>query len=240
MANYIPAFKKQGFFGLSIDPRLKIILVFCLIALISALPHWLILGLIFCSLLLVTLLARLSILKFIRRTVWVIPLTGFLIIFLPFTVPGEPLKQLNTGLFFLTVTREGLDRALILTLRLLASLLALNLLMATTSFYNLMGALRALRVPVIFIQLIEFTWRYIYILNQERQRMLFARRARAFKPGNSLFHFFTLKTLGQLIGVLFMRSWERGERVYLAMAARMPAQAGGFTEKHQLQEEMLD
>jgi len=49
-----------------------------------------------------------------------------------------------------------------------------------------------------------------------------------------LFHFFTLKTLGQLIGVLFMRSWERGERVYLAMAAR------GFTDKHQLQEEMLD
>ena len=238
--------------------QLKIILIFCLIALISALHHWLTLGLIFCSLFLVTLLARLSLIKFIRRTVWVIPLTGFLIIFLPFTVPGEPLKQLNAGLFFLTVTREGLDRALILTLRLLSSLLALNLLMATTSFYNLMGALRALRVPVIFIQLIEFTWRYLYILNQERQRMLFARRARAFKPGNSLFHFFTLKTLGQLIGVLFMRSWERGERVYLAMAARgFPArqadrrgnsklvdnltacQTGG-AEKYQLQEEVLD
>lgn len=214
--------------------QLKIILIFCLIALISALHHWLTLSLIFCSLFLVTLLARLSLIKFIRRIIWVIPLTGFLIVFLPFTVPGEPLKQLNAGLFFLTITKEGLDKALILTLRLLASLLALNLLMATTSFYNLMGTLRALKVPVIFVQLIEFTWRYLYVLNQELQRMLFARRARAFKPGNSLFHFFTLKTLGQLIGVLFMRSWERGERVYLAMAAR------GFMEKHQQQEELFD
>ncbi|KFD41828.1 hypothetical protein HX99_05870 [Peptococcaceae bacterium SCADC1_2_3] len=230
MVNYIPSFKKQGSFWHSFDPRLKIIIIFCFIALISGIHHRLTLVLIFWILFLATLLARLSLIKFIRRTVWVLPLTGFLIVFLPFTVPGEPLKQLNAGLFFLTITKEGIDKALILTLRLCASLLALNLLVAKTSFYNLMGALRALKVPVIFVQLVEFTWRYLYVLNHELQRMLFARRARAFKPGNNLFHFFTFKTLGQLIGVLFMRSWERGERVYLAMTAR------GFTDKHWKQE----
>jgi len=209
----------------NLDPRLKIGLVFCFIALVSAFHHWLTLVVALGFFLLLTFLTKLSFLKFMHQIIWVLPLTGLLVIFLPLTTPGETLRQFGAGFFWITVTKEGITKALILSLRLFTSLLALNLLIATTSFYNLMGALRALRVPVVFVKLIELTWRYLFVLQDELQRMLFARRARGFKPGSNLGQYFTFKVLGQLIGVLFLRSWERGERIYWAMVAR------GFTEK---------
>jgi cobalt/nickel transport system permease protein len=59
-------------------------------------------------------------------------------------------------------------------------------------------------------------YRYVFVLGDELMRMKCARDARSF-GGNSKWH---IKTIGNIIGMLFIRTYERGERVYIAMVSR--------------------
>jgi cobalt/nickel transport system permease protein len=58
--------------------------------------------------------------------------------------------------------------------------------------------------------------RYRFVLLDELDRMATARRARTFARGREL----PWRTLGGLIGLLFLRTFERAERVHGAMVAR--------------------
>ena len=64
--------------------------------------------------------------------------------------------------------------------------------------------------------LLSFMYRYIFILTDEVLRMKQARDSRSF-GGKWRWQ---IKTVGNMVGTLFLRSYERGERVYAAMAAR--------------------
>jgi cobalt/nickel transport system permease protein len=59
-------------------------------------------------------------------------------------------------------------------------------------------------------------WRYLYVIGGEVARMRIARQARGYEPR----WVWQVRALGQTIAALFIRSLERGERVYLAMASR--------------------
>lgn len=202
------------------EPRVKTVSIFCFIALVCTLTFWpaLLLAALFLAVL--GALAGLSPLYFGRRLLWVLPFAGIMLLVLPFTVPGETLFRLGAGAFAISASKEGMDQAVVLSLRVLNAVLALNLLTATTGLRGLMDALRKLRVPLVFVQLLEFTVRYLFVLVEELQRMSLARRARGFQTGRSFFHKRTFLTLGQLLGVLFLRSVERGERIYFAMLSR--------------------
>ena len=65
--------------------------------------------------------------------------------------------------------------------------------------------------------IISFMYRYIFILTDDVLRMKQARDSRNFGGHHMWWHF---KTIGNMIGVLFVRSYERGERVYSAMLSR--------------------
>ncbi len=203
-----------------LDPRVKTVSILCFTALVSTLTSWT--ALLFGASFLVVLgaLAGLTPLYFGRRLLWILPFGGVLIAVLPVVVPGEILAGFKIGAYPIGVSKEGAMQALILFLRMMNAVFALTLLTATTGFRGLMRAFRELRVPLVFVQLIEFTVRYIFVLNEETRRMMLARRARAFRAGKSLLDKRTFLTLGQLLGVLFLRSGERGERIYLAMLAR--------------------
>ena len=64
--------------------------------------------------------------------------------------------------------------------------------------------------------ILSFMYRYIFILVDEVMRMKQARDSRNF-GGSRLWH---VRTIGRMTGTLFIRSYERGERVYTAMLAR--------------------
>jgi cobalt/nickel transport system permease protein len=96
---------------------------------------------------------------------------------------------------------------------------AMILLSATTPFPNLLHALERLRVPRIFVMLASFAYRYLFVLVDEAERMERARDSRCY-TGRWLWH---AGVVGQTIGMLFLRSYERAERVYAAMVSR------GFT-----------
>ena len=97
------------------------------------------------------------------------------------------------------------------------------LLTATTQFPDLMHALRHLRVPHVLVAVISFTYRYLFVLTDEAVRLMRARQARSAKPikgkgGGSIV--WRARVTGYMVGQLFLRSYERSERIYNAMVAR--------------------
>jgi cobalt/nickel transport system permease protein len=134
---------------------------------------------------------------------------GFLVLFGFLTLmvaPSRP-ERAEHGLAAVALTILAKD-----SLALVATLL----LVQVTSFRTLLVALRRLGVPAILVATLQFMYRYLFVLGDELERMLQARRARTFRHSGRL----DWGLLGGLIGVLFLRSYERGERVHAAMLAR--------------------
>jgi cobalt/nickel transport system permease protein len=98
----------------------------------------------------------------------------------------------------------------------LTSVCALMLLSATTSFQSLLRGFERLHVPRVFVEIVAFAWRYLFVLREEAQRMLRARDARAWHAR----WFWQAWVIGLMVGSLFLRAYERAERVYQAMKAR--------------------
>lgn len=96
------------------------------------------------------------------------------------------------------------------------SVLSLVLLISTTSITGLLDGLERMRMPRVLIMILSFMYRYIFILVDEVMRMKQARDSRSFGGGR----LWQIRTIGRMTGTLFIRSYERGERVYTAMLAR--------------------
>lgn len=90
------------------------------------------------------------------------------------------------------------------------------ILSATTSARDLLAGLEKLRVPAPLVNIATFMLRYLNVINDEMGRMKIARESRGFEATGIR----AWKILAQTVGALFIRSYERGERVYLAMLSR--------------------
>jgi cobalt/nickel transport system permease protein len=89
-------------------------------------------------------------------------------------------------------------------------------LAATTEPRDLLVGLERLRVPGQLVQIIGFMVRYLDVVTDEMRRMRIARESRGF-TGRGLR---TWPVMARTAGALFIRSYERGERVHLAMLSR--------------------
>ncbi len=114
--------------------------------------------------------------------------------------------------------REGLgmDQAVGMMIKAGLGCWALVLLAATTPVDELLAALTALGCPRLVVLLLGLTARYLHVLAEEAGRLWRAAAARGFTPR----HLLQARTIGHLIGSLFLRSHARAERVHAAMLAR--------------------
>jgi cobalt/nickel transport system permease protein len=140
-----------------------------------------------------------------------------------FSLPGRAIATLDLGPWRLVATDAGLLRFASVLLRSWLSVQVAILLVATTQFPDIMHALRHLRMPNVLVTIISFMYRYLFVLTDEVMRMLRAREARSAAPaggrgGASLA--WRASVAGNMAGQLFLRSYERSERVYNAMLAR--------------------
>jgi cobalt/nickel transport system permease protein len=101
------------------------------------------------------------------------------------------------------------------------TVLASILLVATTGMDKLSEALRRFKIPKVFVLQLLLTYRYITILLEEVSRMLRAYALRA--PGQDGIH---RKAWGSFAGQLILRTYDRAQRVYVAMSLR------GFTGEY--------
>ena len=100
-------------------------------------------------------------------------------------------------------------------LRTYLCVMAVFILIATVPFPSLTRELRRLHVPQIFIMLIEMIYRYIGVLIDEASSMSTAYKLRSVNSKG-----IAMKDMGAFAGQLALRSFDRGERVYAAMACR--------------------
>ena len=109
----------------------------------------------------------------------------------------------------------GLLSLIAIILRTYLCVMAVFILIAPTPFSSLTRELRRLRVPQIFITLIEMIYRYIGVLIDEAASMTTAYKLRSVASKG-----IAMKDMGPFVGQLALRSFDRGERVYSAMACR--------------------
>lgn len=202
------------------DPRAKILSCLVLLFIVANLARPVTLGVAIAVILLLLKLARIPVGLIARRLAWVLPFTGGLILVLPFTRTGTAVLTVPLPMVSLTATADGLSAAVTMALRIVGALLVVTLVMTTTRFNDFLRALSDLKVPRVFVQLLSFTTRYMFVLWDELRRMNRARQSRAFPNRGFASRRHTRMTLGHSIGLLFIRSYERGERVYLAMLSR--------------------
>jgi cobalt/nickel transport system permease protein len=158
-------------------------------------------------------LARLPLKKVAYRLLVVNSFIFFLWIVLPFTYPGTPVLHVGP----LTVTREGLLFTGLITLKSNAIIIGLIALVATVPVVTLGQAMHELRLPDKLCHLLLFTYRYLYVFEQEFRRLVQAMKIRGFRPRTNLH---TYRSYAYLAAMLLVRSHDRAERVFQAMLCR--------------------
>jgi len=113
--------------------------------------------------------------------------------------------------------KQGYILFLNCTVKAILAIVLILIASSTTKFNHLLETLREFKVPNIFIHLLSFMYRYSFLLEDE-----FLRASRAYQSRNinSKDNFSKVKTLSNILGVIFIRTYERAERVYLAMCSR--------------------
>ena len=201
-----------------LDPRVKIIytLIYAICVVLTpppAIPQF---ALFLVIVLLILLLSGVPPGYVMKSSLTIFPFVLLVVAFIPFLKKGEVAGSLNLGMLHLAVSYEGLWILWNVLAKSFLSIIAMILLASTTEFQFLLKGLEKLHLPKIFIMTLAFMYRYIFIIVDEAMRMERAHRARYF--GGHLLR--QISITGNIMGLLFIRSYERGERVYQSMRAR--------------------
>ena len=196
-----------------IDPRVKIVFGAVASVLIAVSHRFPPLIAAFTASVLIVLLAHLDLKEVGKRLLVVFGFLLLLWLVLPLTFEGYPTARIGP----LTVNYPGVVLAAQITLKSTSILLLLIALITTMNFATLGHALDRLRIPGKMVHLLLMTYRYIFVIEQEYQRLWRAVKIRGFRPTTNIH---TYKTYAYLVGMLFIRASERADQVYRAMRCR--------------------
>ncbi len=209
-----------------LDPRIKLILAVAFILTNALLPTgaWPVYILLLAVILSVEVLSELGVGYVLKRSALALPFV-LAAVLLIFTFPGPTLFAWPLGPWTIQVSLTGLERFASISTKSWLSVQAAILLSATTSFPDLLVAMRALHVPRLMVSVFALMWRYLFVLVDEASRLMRARLARSGqsdKPGvhtgGSLA--WRASVSGGMAGSLFLRAFERSDRIYMAMLSR--------------------
>lgn len=147
----------------------------------------------------------------LKRLVVVNSFVVFLWIFLPWQIGFD-----GQGLTW-QYHPEGLALAGLITIKANAVFLYVLSLLGTTAASDLLHALDHMRLPNKLVGLFLFFYRYIFVMQQEKERLTTAMKVRGFRARTD---WHTWRTYAHLVGMLLVRSYDRAERVYQAMLCR--------------------
>jgi len=192
--------------------HLKIVALVAFMLIVVATPReWYAAFAVYLAVLLVVIaVSRVPVGYLARRMVVEVPFVVFAAL-MPFVATGPQVEVLGVS-----VSEAGLLGAWGLLVKGTLGVLASLTLAATTEPSELLGGLERLRMPQLIVQIMGFMIRYLDVVTGEMGRMTVAMRSRGCDP-RSPRHW---PAMARSLGALFVRSYERGERVHLAMLSR--------------------
>lgn len=196
----------------SLPAHLKILTVLAFISVSVSTPitRWPAFLAFFFLLITAALVSRIPLLLLFKRALIEIPFIFFAIL-MPFFGTGEKFEIAG-----IEVYREGLLAGTSIVVKGTLGVLAAVILSTTTTAREILRGLERLKLPAVMVQIASFMLRYVNVISDEMERMKIARESRGF-TATGIKHW---KVLATSAAALFIRSYERGERVHLAMLSR--------------------
>ncbi|MGH3309808.1 MAG: cobalt ECF transporter T component CbiQ [Streptomyces sp.] len=196
----------------ALPPHCKLAAVFCFVLVVVSTPReamWAF-GLYAVLLAAVAGAARVPPGYLLKRLLIEVPFVAFAVL-MPFVAAGPRVAVLG-----LSLSESGLWGAWNILAKGTLGVAASVLLASTTELRELLLGLQRLRLPPLLVQIASFMIRYGDVIADEMRRMRIARLSRGFRATGVR----QWGVLAKSAGALFIRSYERGERVHLAMISR--------------------
>ncbi|MFE3830242.1 cobalt ECF transporter T component CbiQ [Streptomyces sp. NPDC059092] len=196
----------------ALPPHCKLAAVFCFVLVVVSTPRTAVWAFALYAGLLagVAAVAQVPAGLLLRRMLIEVPFVAFAVL-MPFVVPGEQIRVAGVPL-----SVPGLWDAWNVLAKGTLGVAASVLLASTTELRALLLGLQRLRLPPLLVQIASFMIRYGDVITDEMRRMSIARRSRGFEARGVR----QWGVLAKSAGALFIRAYERGERVHLAMVSR--------------------
>jgi cobalt/nickel transport system permease protein len=221
---------RDNFFQ-KIDARIKVLFLLFYVIIVSVkknIPSEVLIG---TFVFVLTLLSRLDIFNLYKRVLFFAFLFGFLIALpsaLNVITKGEiivPLLHLSRAYRFwiyqipkeIGLTREGVYGVLMLTSRVMNSLALSFFVLHTTSFTEIIKALKVLKVPDTFLMIVILSYKYVFIFAKTIEEMYLAKKSRlAVKVSNAE----ARRWIAGRLAFMFKKSRQRCEEIFKAMLGR--------------------
>ncbi|MDO8142065.1 MAG: cobalt ECF transporter T component CbiQ, partial [Candidatus Brocadiales bacterium] len=201
-----------------LDPRTKIIsflsVILCMI--LTPITHIREFGLYFLLILAIGFCSKITPRQILKKVCILIPFVLFIAMFVPFVKEGNVCWSLKISNWKFDITYEGVWTFLNIIVKSTLSVFLLVIASSTTTFPDFLKGLDMLRIPRLLVMLMSFMYRYIFVLIDEAGRLMRARSLRYFGSGYKE----QFRVIGYMIGVLFIRTFERAERIFNAMIIR--------------------
>lgn len=204
------------------DARVKLAVTVAYIFAITLTPvgGWVAIGLLALPVVAFAALGRLTAGLVLRRSLLAAP---FVLAVVPLMFTKEGDEAFALPLVGWDASWQGIEAVGTILLKSWVSVVAAVVLTATTPATELVRALQGLRVPRLLTAVVFFTYRYLFAIGEEAQRLMRGRDSRSariegHRSGGSIG--WRARITGHMVGSLFLRSFERSERVYAAMQAR--------------------
>lgn len=176
-------------------------------------------------LLLILYLSKVSIKDAFKRITLLLPFGGAIIIFQPFIYPGNVLWAYS----WIQITDTGLNWAILLFGRVITSLTAIVILSSTSPMQEIVASFRKLKMPKELAMILSITVRFLFVFIDELTTIRNAQKSRNFNIHSKLVPYrWIVRQVGYTIAMMFLKSYEQGERVHKSMISR------GFSDTSQL------
>ena len=216
--SFIDEYSGLNSFVHRLDPRTKLVcsLAFILAVVLTPSGTWKVYAVYLLIMMGLIWLSHLPLKYVLKRSLVIFPFVIMITIFVPFFKQGQVLASYDIGAWHIAITYEGLAVLVNVVVKSWLCILCLIVLSSSTRFEQLLHGMFRLRVPQVFVQIISFMYRYMFVLADQAMRMQMAMDSRNFGLNRRNI----IKTMGNMIGMLFIRSYERAERIYAAMLSR--------------------
>ena len=176
-------------------------------------------------LLIIIKIAKLSYIDSFKRIALLLPFGGAIIIFQPFIHPGNILWSYS----WIKITDTGLNWAILLITRMIVSLTSIVILSSTSPMQQIVASFRRLRMPKDLAMILSIMVRFLFVFIDELAAIRKSQKSRNFHIHSKLTPYkWRIKQVGYSIAMMFVKSYEQGERVYKSMISR------GFSDKSDL------